>query len=493
MFSSSASANLVTISNDVLYCITDFLELEDIKRLRSTHRRLCEATSPLVFRNIRFTNSNEDARAVRQVLSRYPDRVRQLRFNPRVPEKKEILMLIASKSRFGNEYPGEETTQKLLEMIFPPDVCTLLRGCDEPLKTQLCQLDTIRITTPRALWFHPRTGWRWGFEEFGLDLVSLLMDKFWTLISQNRYPKRILVDETQTLTLQRGFPKWRGQQPLRHLPLSFARTMAWQYQPFVIKLRSSEMTREIQGTPEHPKEVQSIKIELPSECYPFGLSRHNVVVPHMPLPPPFSLTSCICELRRLELVRCCISMGLAEFLEAHARTLQTLILRECFAQSDFPYDISWNDLFRRLIDIGEDSVLTDFRVINEDICLSIDDVYNHCNSKDPMLEETEENNASAERIRKRLAESPGRRLFSYVMLGSCYLDSMPDYRMNMQTFDDGLDQIAYDELMEMIAERKERMIEENAAATATAKSTAPASSPARPNICVAHCHIPAQC
>ncbi|KZZ92630.1 hypothetical protein AAP_02711 [Ascosphaera apis ARSEF 7405] len=451
--------NLISISNDVLFCITDFLELEELKRLRSTHRRLCEAISPLVFKNVQFTNNNDDAHAVLQILAKYPDRIRQLRFNPSIPEKHVIQRLAFSEPRLANCLISEEATQKLMELFFPPVVCTLLRGCDEPLKTQLRQLDTIRITTPRALWFHPHTGWKWGFEEFGLDVISLLMDRFWTLISENRYPKRILVDETQTLSLQRGFPKWRGQQPRRHLPISFARTVAWHYHPVVIKLRSSEMTREIMGTPEHPKEVQSLKIELPSECYPFGLSRHNIVVPHVPLPPPFSLTPCICELRKLELVRCCISTGLADFIDNHATTLQTFILRDCFAQSDFPFEMSWNGLFKRMAQLDDRSVLTDFQVINTDVCLTLQDVYQHCDSKeDPGVEVPEEASAAAQRIRRSIADSASqRKLFSYVMLGSCYLDSMPDYNMNVRMFDEGLDQNAYDELMELVSARKERI------------------------------------
>ncbi|KAI5305292.1 hypothetical protein KEM55_009072 [Ascosphaera atra] len=307
------------------------------------------------------------------------------------------------------------------------------------------------------MWYHPRAGWRWGFEECGLDVVSLLMNRFWGLISQNQYSKRVLVDETQALNLKRGFPKWRGHQPIRQLPISYARTMSWHYHPFVVKLRSSEMIRELesQGTAEHPKEVQSLKIEMPVECYPFGLSKHNMVVPHIPVSQPSNRPSCICELRKLELVRCCISTGLSDFLDNHARTLRTLILRECFAQSDVTSETSWRQFFQRITNNGENYILSDLQVINDDVCLSLKDVFNHCgSSSDVQLESTterEENAATS--IRKRLANShQQRRLFSYVMLGSCYLDSMPDYKANMRSFEEALDQRAYDDVQALVRE-----------------------------------------
>ncbi|KAI5294496.1 hypothetical protein KEM52_003887, partial [Ascosphaera acerosa] len=292
------------------------------------------------------------------------------------------------------------------------------------------------------------------------ELVDAVVARFCSLASTRRCA-RILVDEAQPLALppKSGPPRWRGQRPRRRLPIAVARTPAAQIQPFAVGVRACEMTRTATtADPGGEKRGDSLalKIAMPREGYPFSLSRHNVVVPRVPLPVG---PRCSCALRALELVRCCISRGLGAFLAAHAGRLRTLVLRECFAQSGGPsfHDVSWADFFDGM---RGTLALTDLRVVNEDVCLCLDDVYRHCDvdatpdsagfgspppaptPANPWPEhDAAELAAAAARIRRELADpASSRRAFAYVVLGSCYLDSMPDYRATVRAYDEGRDQ-----------------------------------------------------
>ena len=150
-------------------------------------------------------------------------------------------------------------------------------------------------------------------------------------------------------------------------------------------------------------------------------------------------------LRELRLEYCFICEELAAFVRSHADTLETLTLYGCASSVNGLQDHDgyyWNDLFTAF-DSADLTALSKLVILPLNPPLTSNEEFPHQGQVDEKDEPTE-----VQQVRQLLRENPKRRLFAYAILDDKYGMFFQDVDENVEAFQRGEDQAAYDRVME---------------------------------------------
>jgi hypothetical protein len=407
---------------------------------------------PSVFQCIRFTNDESEAKEALKTVEKFADHVQEFRFYGKFPSEEDYYE--NSSPEDGNDtddsdgidWRPAEKDKKFITQMLPPSTQVLLKryGPKNPLES----LDTMTI------YFRPDDAGTWqnsmwdyfydeASEENFAPSFQALMSKTWVLASANPKIKHLKIRELPTLRASfwdsEAFGNWFRQ--LNSLELSLwghGNGAGWEantserYRDFVDDLRNIF---------EYLETLTSFKLESSCRSGPLGLEGMN----YMPLPlEPYFMP----ELRHLELVRCFVSPELVQFFKAHSKTLETLILRDCYAEGCqlrlAHNSMWWSDFFQSVI--ASRPVLSDLQIIDQKVPLTHEEQFEENYNPDDYAEDEEV------REIRRIVKDPksGRRLLSYAYLDDKYGMVFLDEEINAERFHEGSDQRTYDELMRIV-------------------------------------------
>lgn len=440
------------IPAEILAIIEKRLDHNGLVSLSSTCSLFRQMLAPSVFKCIRFTNDESEAKEALKAVEKFADHVRELRFYGTFPSAENSYD--GSGPEEGNDsddsdeidWRPAEKDKQLIAKIVPPSTWVLLKhnGPKNPLES----LDTVTISfQPDDPQTWPHSTWNYFYEEMTEEnyapSLQALMSQTWILVSTNSKIKHLKIRELPPLHASfwdsENFGNWFRHLDSLELSLwgssngaGWEANTAQKYCDFVDNLRYIFVYLE---------SLTSFKLESSPRNGPLGLQGLN----YMPLPlePHF-----MPELRRLELFQCFASPEFVDFLGSHSKTLETLILRECYAEACqmrlAHNSIWWSDLFEAVI--ASRPVLSDFQIVDQKVPLTDEEEWKHDYDPENFNEDDE-----VKEIREVLKDpQSGRRLLGYAYLDDKYGMFFLDEEINVERFKEGSDQRTYDELMKIV-------------------------------------------
>ncbi|KAI5281571.1 hypothetical protein KEM54_003175, partial [Ascosphaera aggregata] len=164
----------------------------------------------------------------------------------------------------------------------------------------------------------------------------------------------------------------------------------------------SEAFRAFGAYLQHAQCLQSLVIQYPYECLPATVGAPGLRPAH--LSSHFSSRTALHNLTHLELIQCCMSKGFNDFIRRRARSLQAIVLRDCFSTGPpWTESTDWTDLFSSLIAGACSSTLRDvtidfskhFLPFGNDSCFGDKELWQWGKPEhDPNLKQLWENRAS---------------------------------------------------------------------------------------------------
>ena len=152
------------------------------------------------------------------------------------------------------------------------------------------------------------------------------------------------------------------------------------------------------------------------------------------------------RLRELHLEYCFIGQELANFLKGHDDTLETLTLRNCASSVNGLQEnpkFYWKDFFA-VLDGAPRTALTKLEILPLSLPLPSDELY----GREKVKEEDEP--VEVQQTIRVLREDSKKRLFAYATLDDKYGMTFQDDEENLEAFQRGEDQAAYDRVMERV-------------------------------------------
>jgi len=376
-----------------------------------------------------------EANNVLAILEKYGQHVKELKFCGRYPANKSSITTPST--------PGWEVGYWRKQML--PESTRSLLKLDGPLNEKLIVLDTITIgfdsDPPSMLLFQYLHGYLndGGLRHHSQNILLLndLMAKTWTLLSENPKIRHLKLQELPPTFIEAWtFPSvtaWFRQLESLEVSLwgrSLGMTHCTGYpRYFKFCFGLEELFR-------HLEAVKTLKFKSGREGM-LGLvddGNDHIRLPFRPNHLP--------NLRRLELVNCFVCPELSHFLEAHARSLDTLVLRDCCAKAGFEF--GWSNFLESIS--STNSILSDLQILSELALMTSYEFHFTRNVRDlPKVER--ELMGVRESLRN---QKIPRRLFEYALICEAAHKPLLDPEVTLSMYHDGSDQRAYDELINIV-------------------------------------------
>ncbi|KAF2670419.1 hypothetical protein BT63DRAFT_424365 [Microthyrium microscopicum] len=422
---------------ELIFLVGNYSNYSDRVNLSTTNSLFRDLLTPTIFRNIRLTNDVDDIEMISNVVLKFGKYVRKISFSGLfdLPEDP-----ISSDSE-----DGEDGDKEAHQKQVPDAILKMLAGSD-PL---LPSIDDISIQfVPGPDEDMENAFWQLTYEpdanNIDYDPLRNLLEETFQAVSSNQQLKSLtlleLIPYRAPIWREKDFHKFLGNIDSFTLSLWGAGNGAgWEantseyYRNFCQELSEFFF--------KHLNSVTFIHLES-SESGPLGDGEmHDIRLPLKPHHAPMCQT--------LELVRCFVAEEVRDFVTSHAKSLQNIRLKDCFAEYEYGWQETtheprgWQKFFNEVVKSGP--ILSTLEIENDLIPLAKGEQFGRGVES-----------AGTQRIRAILTDpSSNRRLFSYVSLDDKYGMTFQSEEMNKERFDDGEDQRTYDELM--------RIVEANAA------------------------------
>ena len=327
--------------------------------------------------------------------------------------------------------------------MLPESTQSLLKF-DGPLNEKLRVLDTMSISfdsdVPRMLSYQYIHGYLHrgydGPQGQSISLLDDLMVKTWTLISENPKIRHLKLEELPPILVEAWtFPSvtaWLRQ--LESLEVSlWGRSLAITH-----CTESPKYSKFCTGLEEFFPKLDSAKT-LKFKCGREAMLGIGEPDDHIRLPlRPNHLPN----LRRLELVNCFICSELSEFLEVHAQSLDTLVLRDCYAKAGFRG--GWSTFLESIT--SANPILSNLQIF---FGLALMTSHEFFMTPNVLNFPKVERELMGVRESLRYQKTP-RRLFEYALISRTAARPLLDPEYTLSRYRDGSDQRAYDELMKIV-------------------------------------------
>ena len=456
--------SLANLPSEILFILRDELHHADLVNWSSTCSLLRARLAPSIFRCIKITNNEAEAKQAQKTIEKYASYVQKLKLCATFPTED-----LAELSDSDYETGGEP--DRKWEELLPPTTRALLDFNDptHPLHA----IDSFAVV------FQPDSPEDWACYTYGWFLskadspytddiiyhpLESLMSETWRIVSTNHRIKHLTIEKLPPHIahwwMSEDFQAWSAQLESLDLSLKNDETAAgWETSVLAC---FHEYVRDLQEHISGAKSVTSFKFEN------HGVGALGLCGDFHDVPGPLQEDS-MPVLRRLEMVNCFVHEELAGVIRGRAKTLEVLILRDCTAYlhevrrplSDLESDgeeeeddnddghsgilgvgVSWKAFFWEIAQ--NEPVLHELHVINKIIPLVDDEMYTE--NYDP---ETADEPMKIKKAREVLKE-PGKRLFSYATPNEKYGTRELEPWLNRKRLGYGYDLDAYDQLMEVV-------------------------------------------
>lgn len=414
-------ARFSALPHELCFQIFDHLELIDQIHLSATCKACRTQLLPEIFKTIRFTNDEALSNSALAAVEAYGEYTTRIEFTCYARSDDELttpaLPLAASKVLNGHLTRNLRTVQLEFDLDFDDD-----EVWDDNPNTESCSIYLFEAVEDADYVREKEQSWQW----------RALMKETWQALAPNNYVRELIIDKF--------IPKWTStfrtdefRQFLSRLESAsfnifgmdngagWQTNTTWGYIDFLSTLDTSFF--------HHMSGLKHLHIQASD---PLGLQGfHHIPLAFRPMDLPV--------LESLKLEDCFIGPELVSFVQGHARVLRSLDVDGCFGgggdMAENP--ISWAKFFDEIY--KAEPSLVELKASGLEVPLSSDEQRTYYDDEEIVRD-----------IYQKLRSNPKLKLFGYEYLDDKYGMVMESWEDNVEQFNSGNDQRAYDRLMGLI-------------------------------------------